>query len=578
MGRLAGTKATGTGGHLLVEQLKAAGVKHLFANPGSAEGGLFDALVDAPQIKLVLGLHEGVVASMADGYNKASGQVAVVNVHAVAGTAQMGGQLYNSARDCSSVVVTAGLLDNEYYTDLMGLSASTGFTQKEVVRQFTKMAWEIRNPEAIPLATRRAIKVATTAPFGPTYVAYASYALQAQNITATIYPRDQFTVPDTACPSPEAIESAADMLAQCRFPVLFVGDEVWQSGAQAELLELVEWLGAAVTIGYDAFKSFPVHHPNFMNWHRHAKLPPQTDLCVSVAGRVIGGWGERETEASWPIYDKQIAIGMDTEHLGRNYPVDLAIAANVKLTLQNLLAALKDRVPESKMKPIRDARNEELARRSSAVRAEDQARLKAAFAGKPIQPVRLSYEFERALPAGTIIVNENYTADHSPISFGFRQAHNEKRYLGISGASLGWSLGAAIGAKIACPDTPVVVSIGDGSVMFSSSAFWTMKRYGVPLLVVVWNNLNYQTVRYVFHRMNARSAQTGHYPGIYLGQPDIDFVMLARSQGVGGERVTEPEDIAAALQRGLDANSRGEPYLLDVVVARTGGGADSTWY
>jgi thiamine pyrophosphate-dependent acetolactate synthase large subunit-like protein len=85
-------------------------------------------------------------------------------------------------------------------------------------------------------------------------------------------------------------------------------------------------------------------------------------------------------------------------------------------------------------------------------------------------------------------------------------------------------------------------------------------------------------VRYVFHRMNARSAQTGHYPGIYLGQPDIDFVMLARSQGVGGERVTEPEDIAAALQRGLEANQRGEPYLLDVVVARTGGGADSTWY
>lgn len=578
MGKLAGTKATGTGGHLLVEQLKAAGLKHLFANPGSAEGGLFDALVDAPEIKLIVGLHEGIVASMADGYAKAGGQLAAVNVHAVAGTAQMAGQLYNSARDCSSVLVTAGLLDNEYYTDLQGLSPSTGFTQKEVVRQFTKMAWEIRNPEAIPLATRRAIKTATTAPFGPTYVAYASYALTAQNVTATIYPRDQFTVPDTACPSPQAIETAADMLADCQFPVLFAGDEVWQSGAQAELLELSEWLGAGVTTGYDAFKSFPVHHPHFMNWHRHAKLAPQTDLCVSIGGRVIGGWGERETEASWPIYDRQIAIGMNTEHMGRNYPIDLAIAANVRQTLTGLLAALKDRVPESKMQPIRQARSEDLARRSSAARAEDQARLQAAFDSRPIQPVRLSYEFERVLPAGTIIVNENYTADHSPIAFGFRASHGEKQYLGISGASLGWSLGAAIGAKIACPDRPVVVSIGDGSVMFSSSAFWTMKRYGVPVLVVVWNNQSYQTVRYVFHRMNARSAATGQYPGTYLGRPDIDFVMLARSQGVGGERVTEPGEIAAALQRGLDATNRGEPYLLDVHVARTGGGADSTWY
>jgi benzoylformate decarboxylase len=578
MGRLAGRKVTGTGGQLLVEQLKSAGVKHLFANPGSAEAGFYDALVDSPEIKVVLGLHEGVVASMADGYAKASGQPGVVNVHAIAGTGQMAGQLYNSCRDCSPVVVTAGMLDNEYYTDLLGLSASTGFTQKEVVRQFTKMSWEIRNPEAIPLATRRAFKVATTAPFGPTYVAYASYALVAQNVSGTIYPRDQFTIADNASPSVDAIEAAATLLLDSKFPVFFIGDEVWQSHAQNELLELVEWLGAAVTVGYDAFRSFPDHHPNFMNWHRHAKLPPETDLCVSIGGKIIGGWGERETESSWPIYDKQMAIGMNTEHMARNYPVDLTIVANVRLALRALLDALHARVPEDRMKPIREARNRELAERSSAVRAEDDSRLKREFKSTPIHPIRLSYEFQRVLPAGAIMVNENITADHAPISFGFRQSHNEKIWMGTCGASLGWGLGAAIGAKIGAPDVPVVLSIGDGSVMYSSSAFWTMKRHAVPILVVVWNNSSYQTVRYVLHRMSGRAAQTGHYPGVYLGEPDIDFVLLAKSQGVSGERVTEPDEIAKALQRGLDANKRGEPYLLDVRVARTGPATDSTWH
>ena len=578
MGKTAGKKITGTGGRLLVEQLKAAGTTHLFANPGSAEVGIFDALLDTPEIKTIMGLHEGIVVSMADGYYKAGGKPGVVNVHAVAGTAQMAGQLYSSARDCSQLVVTAGFLDHEYYTDLMGLSASTGYTQKEIVRQFTKMSWEIRNPEAIPLATRRAFKLATAAPFGPTYAAFASYALDQKDVTATVYPLDQFSVADQACPSPGQVEAAAKMLLACKAPMILAGDEIWQSGAQAEVVELAEWLGASVTTGYDAYKNFPMHHPNFLHWYRFAKPSPDTDVCVSIGGKVIGGWGERETEASVPIYDKHITIGMNTEHAGRNYPVDLAIVANVRQAMRALLQALKDGIPEARMKPIRDARNRDLAERTSVIRGADEAQLQKVFHSSPIHPMRVSHELQQILPGGSIIVNENNTADHAPIAFGFRPSHNEKIALGTCGASLGWGLGAAIGAKIAAPATPVVLSIGDGAVMFSSSAFWTMKRYGVPLLVVVWNNGNYQTIRYVLARYNGKCAKAAKYPPAYLGDPDIDFVMLAKSQGVGGERVTEPDDLAAAIRRGLDANQRGEPYLLDVQVARTGKDADSTWH
>ena len=161
---------SGTGGELMVEQMKAAGVKYLFTNPGSFEVGFFDAFLDQP-MQLIMGLHEGIVISMADGYHKASGEPAFVNVHVIAGTAQSAGQLYNSSRDGSALVVTAGLLDNERTDDELMLAPRPGFDQKDVNRQFTKISWETRDPAAIPVMLRRAFKVATTPPGGTAWAA-----------------------------------------------------------------------------------------------------------------------------------------------------------------------------------------------------------------------------------------------------------------------------------------------------------------------------------------------------------------------------------------------------------------------
>jgi thiamine pyrophosphate-dependent acetolactate synthase large subunit-like protein len=115
---------SGTGGELVVAQARAAGVEHLFTNPASREDGFFDAIVDDSQIQLILGLHEGIVISMADGYHKVSGMPAFVNVHSLKGTAQMAGQLYNASHEGSAIVVTAGLDDNEAWSDeaLLGVA------------------------------------------------------------------------------------------------------------------------------------------------------------------------------------------------------------------------------------------------------------------------------------------------------------------------------------------------------------------------------------------------------------------------------------------------------------------------
>ncbi len=121
-------------------------------------------------------------------------------------------------------------------------------------------------------------------------------------------------------------------------------------------------------------------------------------------------------------------------------------------------------------------------------------------------------------------------------------------YLSNTGLSLGWGIDAATGAKLAAPNRPV---------MYSAPGFWTQARYQIPVLTVVWNNRDYQTVRHAFHRYNGKMASIGKYAGMYLGDPDIDFVQLAASQGVGGERVEHGSQIEAALKRGMAANREG---------------------
>ena len=114
--------------------------------------------------------------------------------------------------------------------------------------------------------------------------------------------------------------------------------------------------------------------------------------------------------------------------------------------------------------------------------------------------------------------------------------------------------------------------------MYSASGLWTQARYGVGVLTVVWNNRNYQTVRGAFHRYQGKMAKTGHYVGMHLGDPDIDFVGLAKSQGVPGEKVTAGHELEPALKRAADATRGGSPYLLDVDITCVGGGAESTWH
>jgi thiamine pyrophosphate-dependent acetolactate synthase large subunit-like protein len=552
-----GTEITGTGGELMVEQMKAAGVKYLFTNPGSFEVGFFDAFLDQP-MQLIMGLHEGIVISAADGYNKVTGEPAFVNVHVIAGTAQAAGQMYNASRDGSALIVTAGLLDNERGDDDILLGARPGFDQKEVNRQFTKISWEGHDSAGIPTMLRRAFKVATTAPGGPVYLAFPNHVLERRDVTGTIFPRETFLLPDEIPPNQDDVDQVARLLLEARSPTLHLGDEVSRSGAQAEAFELAELLHIPVgDQSMPAYHNFPRRHPLFAG--RHATEGKDLVIHAGVTDTSMGSASSGTTV---------VCIGLDTTAMGSNHPFDLAMVANVKMALRALIDSIRSQATDARIASIVSSR-----------RAPDRwyREIQPDRIGmSPIHPDELGWALDEELDRDAIVVTENLSGSNDFLSTGFRE--DEKMWLSTSGAGLGWGIGAATGAKLGQPDRQVVCNIGDGSVMYSASGFWSQARYGVPVLTVVCNNLNYQTVRNAYVRYGGKMRQENRFTGMYLGDPEIDFVKLAGSQGIEGAVVENSAELRPALRRGIDATREGSPYLVDVRVRRTGGGADSTWH
>jgi len=263
-----------------------------------------------------------------------------------------------------------------------------------------------------------------------------------------------------------------------------------------------------------------------------------------------------------------VCIGLNTTAMGSSRPFDLALVANVKLALRAIIDSVKSQATDDRVARIVASRT------GSEGRLQEIRQDRIGMS--PIHPDELGWALEQELDKDAILVSENLSGSDSFFSTGFRE--DEKMWLSTSGAGLGWGVGAATGAKLGQPDRQVVCNIGDGSVMYSASGFWSQARYGVPVLTVVNNNLNYQTVRNAYVRYGGKMQEANRFTGMYLGDPEIDFVKLGVSQGVDGVLVENSADLRPALRRGIDATREGSPFLIDVRVRRTGGGADSTWH
>jgi benzoylformate decarboxylase len=564
---------TGTGGMLLIQTLKDAGVDYLFTNPGSAETGIFAALAETEDPRLVVGKHEGLVAAMADGYHRLSGKVGVVIAHVMGGSYQAAGQLFNAQVAGSAVLVIAGDWASELQ-DYRGLAPFPGLSQAESMRPITKEArcsYQVHaNPQAIPVATVRAFREASTPPTGPVYLSISAELLNREGLEAEIGEGAGYRIEPPAPARAQTIEAIARRLAEAKCPALMFGDDVWREGAQAEAVRLAELLEAPVFASRQIFVNFPNRHPLYCGMYPVSKDFEKTTGLKPDVLFMVGCQGVHGSVSEPSV----LQIGPNPILMGRHYPLDVAAQCDTRGTLAALCEALKKR-PGA----------ESWSRQRAKVRAfaktliEREEKLVREHSDDAIiHPAVLGAHLAETLPREGVMVQESSTARTALIPFG----HQGMTWTRSGGGSLGWGVGAAIGAKIAVGhERPVVLHLGDGALTYSASGFWTMARYKTPILTVVSNNETYQVVRHNWANQmpDSKMVRDGKYPGLFLGDPATDYVGLAKSQGVDGEAVTTVKDLEPAVRRGLEiVTKQRRPYLLDVTVAREGIGAEATWY
>ena len=545
---------TANASHLIVEQLVASGVKYVFNNSGSREALFFNELHSRSDIHGILGLHEGAVTAMAGGYTQANLAPGVMVVHLGAGLAQCMGQLINVWTGSLPVVVITFAGDTGSFADRISLDLSHNAGPTAISAPMTKASWTVIEGEGLPAAIERALRVAMTPPVGPVHLAIYDRLLGPDQFTANIIEGD---LPEirTGYPSDSDVEQIAKALRDAKRPLLYTGDGIWKSGADAEVTALAERFGIPVV---GELRGVSIKHPLHCGCRRLEQagdIDPDLILCFGVRHN---GAGTADDYTAFFNAERVIAVGSDVENLQNIPGLDLAVLADEKRTAQRILE-----LTDSALDDLSDRRawaREEAA--SLRARRRDAARSVAQQAGK-VRPYVLADALDKSLEkiGGGLVTIEQFAVAQDILENTGDAGNNE--YIRPAGGSEGYGMGAAIGAKLGAPGKPVVGLVGDGSLYYSDSALWTAASHNIPVLYVISNNGAYGIVAGAFGGADADMKRTGEYRGVVLD--NIDAVKLAESFGVEAMDATDEANIADAIEHALKTvEDEKRPFLLNV--------------
>jgi benzoylformate decarboxylase len=538
-----------TGRSAFLTLLADEGITHLFGNPGTTELPIMHALEDFPNLTFVMAMQESLVVAMADGYSRASGKLVACNVHVAPGLGNAMGSLYNAKFTGTPIILTAGqqeqghgLMEPLLYGPLVRLA-----------EPLVKWSVEVTRLEDLPRIVRRAAKIATTPPTGPVFISLPGDILNAE---ANIDLLRSSRVDSRTRPSDASLDRALSLIRAAVRPVIIVGDEIVKSDAMDIAGGFASALGCPVfqqTIAYSAH--FLSEHPCFMG-----ALPRNQEQVKSVLGQhdlliVLGADPVRMSMCSpvepMPPNLDVIQIGLVDWDIAKNFPVTLGLQADVRSTLEALVAQLSSNGG--------DRRNANLALTGNWTthRSEIAATVSKLANCNPIEADWLTLQLVDALPENTILIDEALTsAKHLLALYPLRDRYG---YHALASGGIGWGLPAAVGAGLANPGRPVVCYSGDGSAMYSIQSLWTAAHHELPLTFVIANNSGYRIIKQrlqALHRSN-------HHIGMDFKDPPVNFAELARSMGLDAIRITEPHQLPETLK---SAFARPGTKLIEVMV------------
>lgn len=520
-----------TGAEIVIECLKEQGVDTVFGYPGGTILNIYDALYKhSDEIHHILTSHEQGAAHAADGYARATGKVGVCLATSGPGATNLVTGIATAYMDSIPVVaITANV-----GTNLLGKDSFQEIDIAGVVMPITKHSMIVKDITKLADTIRRAFVIAKSGRPGPVLVDIT------KDVTALTteytYKEAELVAPSTADITEEDMEQAVELINASKRPFIFVGGGAVISGAQKELAEFVHTLHAPVTdslMGKGAFDGTDGLYTGMLGMHgtKTANLGvTKCDLLIAIGARfsdrVIGNASKFAKKA------KIIQIDVDAAEINKNIPVDCSIIGDVTEVLKRL--------------------NQKIQPKNHKEWLEEIEALKEKYPLKYNQEGLTGpwviEELYRVTKGDAIVVTD--VGQHQMWAAQYYRFKNPRTLLTSGGlGTMGYGLGAAIGAKFGCPDKVVVNVAGDGCFRMNMNEVATAARNNMPLIEIVINN----------HVLGmVRQWQTLFYDHRYSNtmlEDKVDFVKFAESMGAVGIRVTKKEEVGPAIEKAIALNT-----------------------
>ena len=529
------------GAQALVESLRKQKADVIFGIPGGALIPVYDVLYES-DMRHILMRHEQCAAHAADGYARASGRVGVCMATSGPGATNLVTGIANAYMDSSPIIAFTGQVDT-YSANTSYMIGRDAFQEADIIgitTPITKCNFLVRSAEEIPRTVKSAFYIASSGRPGPVVV---DVPRNTQTESADMDFSDNIEFrgyrPNYE-PHPLQVERAVRLLLNAERPIIVAGGGVILSGASAELLALAELLLAPVATTLMGKGCIPENHPlslGMLGMHGTVasnSLVPEADVLLAVgmrfSDRTTGDVNEFCPDG------KIIHVDIDSSEIGKNIRPDVPIVAGAKRTLQ----AIHDSLVESFKKKERSL----WLSRVQEMKKQQEEMVKSE---KGLKPPRLLTELRKILPEDAIMTTE--VGQNQMWAALYLKAYKPRTFITSGGlGTMGFGFPAAIGAKVACPDVPVVDVAGDGSFIMTEQDLASSVIGKIPVTVMVLNNSVLGMVAQWQRLFYGR-----RYSGVDLGGIP-DFVKLAEAFGAQGIRVGSLEEFVKAMKTAIKSD------------------------
>ena len=547
-----------TGAQAIVRSLEMLGIEDIFGLPGGAILPTYDPLMDSKKIRHILVRHEQGAGHAAEGYASASGKLGVCIATSGPGATNLVTAIADAYMDSVPLLAITGQVGSK----LIGTDAFQEADIVGITMQITKHSFLVTRPEDIPEVMAAAVMIATTGRPGPVLVDVTKDAQQGK--AEFIWPPkvDLPGYKPVTKPHGKQIQAAAQLIKDAKRPVLYVGGGVVRAGAHKELFKLAELIGAPVVTTLMARGAFPDSHKQNLGMPgMHGTVPAVTalqksDLLITLGAR----FDDRVTGdvKGFATGAKVIHVDIDPAEIGKIRFADVPIVGDAREVIDELNQELKSTIGKGDL-DIAEwwvFLNGLVERYPLGYTAADDGKL------SPQHVITRIGEL-----SGPEAIYAAGVGQHQMWSAQFIKYERPNAWLNSGGAgTMGYSVPAAMGAKVGQPDRVVWAIDGDGCFQMTNQELATCAINNIPIKVAIINNSSLGMVRQwqtLFY--NERYSNTD----LNTGTDTImipDFVKLADAYGCLAIRVEKEEDIDKAIKLALEPNDR--PVVIDFIVSR----------